>query len=272
MNYYHCSPTPELTLLEPRTPEFNNKPQAVYLAELFPMALLYGIHNFEYAYGFTKEKALYYSEYFPDALKTLYAGKSASVYLCAPGETQGTRIPFEALSFTPVKVLEEIQVPDLYEALLEQERLGTIAIHRYADHSQGHLNWIRQAELNVRPPGQRRPPCRLHPRPLSRHLGRSRRPGRGVNRLLDTAPSPYSTAKPAAPITPIRRPFPASPKPPNPGSGAIQARPQTGTCFRPPCKTIHTAGTDAAAPSRKEPDCFYPARCKVHQVSTCSRG
>ncbi len=148
MNYYHCSPTPGLTLLEPRTPEFNNKPQAVYLAELFPMALLYGIHNFEYAYGFTKEKALYYSEYFPDALKTLYAGKSASVYLCAPGETQGTRIPFEALSFTPVKVLEEIQVPDLYEALLEQERLGTIAIHRYADHSQGHLNWIRQAELN----------------------------------------------------------------------------------------------------------------------------
>ena len=79
MNYYHCSPTPGLTLLEPRTPEFNNKPQAVYLAELFPMALLYGIHNFEYAYGFTKEKALYYSEYFPDALKTLYAGKSASV-------------------------------------------------------------------------------------------------------------------------------------------------------------------------------------------------
>ena len=148
MNYYHCSPTPGLTLLEPRPPEFNNKPQAVYLAELFPMALLYGIHNFEYAYGFTKEKALYYSEYFPDALKTLYAGKSASVYLCAPGETQGTRIPFEALSFTPVKVLEEIQVPDLYEALLEQERLGTIAIHRYADHSQAHLNWIRQAELN----------------------------------------------------------------------------------------------------------------------------
>ena len=84
MNVYHCSPTAGLKVLEPRTPAFNNKPQAVYLAELYPMALLYGIHNFEYAYGYDKEKRIYYSEYFPGALKELYGGKSASVYLCAP--------------------------------------------------------------------------------------------------------------------------------------------------------------------------------------------
>ena len=106
MNVYHCSPTAGLKVLEPRTPAFNNKPQAVYLAELYPMALLYGIHNFEYAYGYDKEKRIYYSEYFPGALKELYGGKSACVYLCAPKTTETTRIPFELLSREPVEVLD----------------------------------------------------------------------------------------------------------------------------------------------------------------------
>lgn len=148
MNCYHCSPTAGLKVLEPRTPAFNNKPQAVYLAELYPMALLYGIHNFEYAYGYDKEKRIYYSEYFPGALKELYGGKSASVYLCAPKTTETTRIPFELLSREPVEVLEEIFVPDLYAALLAEERMGTIAIHRYENHVEGHLKWIHAAQLN----------------------------------------------------------------------------------------------------------------------------
>ena len=37
-------------------------------------------------------------------------------------------------------------IPDVCEALLEQERLGTLQILRYMDPTQGMLAWIRNAE------------------------------------------------------------------------------------------------------------------------------
>lgn len=46
-----------------------------------PMALMYGIRNFEYSYGYTKDGKIYYEEYFPNALKELYKGKHASLLL-----------------------------------------------------------------------------------------------------------------------------------------------------------------------------------------------
>lgn len=149
MNYYHCSPTAGLTVLEPRKPESFDKPRAVYLTTLLPMALMYGIRNFEYTYGYTKEGQIYLDEYFPNALETLYRGKSASLYLCAPEKTQTTRIPNEALSLSPVPVVEEIPIPDVYEALLEQEQLGTLVIHRYHQLSERMLDWIRRVEADT---------------------------------------------------------------------------------------------------------------------------
>ncbi len=149
MNYYHCSPTPGIQVLEPRRPTTFTKPKGVYLTTLLPMALMYGIQNYEYTYGYTKEGQIYLDEYFPDALNILYRGKSASLYLCAPESTAPTRIPNEAFSENAVAVIREICIPDVREALLEQERLGTLIIHRYEELSEKQLAWVRQAEADT---------------------------------------------------------------------------------------------------------------------------
>ena len=112
------------------------------------MALMYGIRNFEYTYGYTKEGQIYFSEYFPNALEILYRGKRASLYRCAPTSTESTRIPNEAISRESVAVVEETVIDDVYEALLEQERLGALVIHRYQELSEKKLEWIRKAEAD----------------------------------------------------------------------------------------------------------------------------
>ena len=148
MAYYHCSPNAGLTVLEPRKPESFEKPARVYLTTLLPMALMYTVRNYEYSYGYTKEGQIYFDEYFPNALELLYRGKSASLYLCDPEKTQPTRIPNEAISETAVPVISETCIPDACEALLEQERLGTLVIHRHHELSDGMLNWIRKVEAD----------------------------------------------------------------------------------------------------------------------------
>lgn len=147
--YYHCSPTAGLKTLQPGKPASFHKPARVYMTTLLPMALMYGVRNFEYTYGYTKEGQIYLDEYFSNALEILYRGKSASLYLCAPETVETTRIPNEAVSATEVAVLEEIRIPDVCEALLEQERLGKLVIHRYDSLSQKQLDWIRKAETET---------------------------------------------------------------------------------------------------------------------------
>ena len=110
------------------------------------MALFYGIRHFEYTYGYTKTGQIYFEEYFPNALAELYQGKSASLYLCEPTVVETTRIPNEAVSREPVRILEEQRIPDLMEALLEQERQGTLKIIRHHQLSDATKAWILQAE------------------------------------------------------------------------------------------------------------------------------
>ena len=146
MPYYHCSPTPGLTVLTPRVPEHFDKPGRVYMCTRLPMALFYGVRNYEYSYGYTREGEIYYEEYFPGALETLYRGKSASLYLCAPREVSATAIPNEAVSQEPVPILSEQRIPDVYEALLEQERLGALRICRCHELRPATRAWIVRAE------------------------------------------------------------------------------------------------------------------------------
>ena len=147
MTYYHCSPTAGLTVLEPRKPRFSEKPARVYMTTLLPMALMYGIRNFEYTYGYNSDGQIVLEEYFPNALEQ-YRGKAASLYLCAPAAAETTRIPNEAVSEAPVPILEEIPIPDVLDALLEQERLGTLVICRYHELSPGQVEWIRKTEAD----------------------------------------------------------------------------------------------------------------------------
>lgn len=149
MAYYHCSPAAGLTALQPGKPEAFEKPAGVYMTTLLPMALMYSVRNYEYTYGYTKEGQICFDEYFPNALEILYRRKSASLYLCDPQDTNMTSIPNEVVSENEVRVVREIVIPDACEALLEQERIGLLVIHRYEELSQGMLNWIRRAEADT---------------------------------------------------------------------------------------------------------------------------
>ena len=146
--YYHCSPVRGLTVLQPNKPRHFDKPGGVYLTTSLPMALFYGIRHFEYTYGYTKTGQIYFDEYFPNALEELYRGKAASLYLCRPQAVETTKIPNEAISAQPVEVLEERFIPDLMEALLEQERTGALVIRRHHQLSDAELAWILQAEAD----------------------------------------------------------------------------------------------------------------------------
>lgn len=148
MPYYHCSTNAGLTELEPRKPASFDKPARVYMTTLLPMALMYSIRNYEYSYGYTKEGQIYYEEYFPNALEILYRGKRASLYICDPEYTQSTKIPNEVISETTVPVISETYIVDACEALLEQERLGTLVIRRYHELSDGMLNWIQRVQAD----------------------------------------------------------------------------------------------------------------------------
>ena len=120
-------------ILEPRKPRSFDKPAGVYLSTLLPMALMYGVRNFEYTYGYTREGQIYYEEYFPGALEELYRGKRASLYFCEPNTVTIGAIPNEVVSTEAVAVAKEIEIPDVLEALREQERLGNLLIRRFEE-------------------------------------------------------------------------------------------------------------------------------------------
>lgn len=146
MIYYHCSPIEGLTNLTPGKPQNFEKPSYVYMTTSLPMALMYGVRNFEYTYGYTKDGKIYYEEYFPNALRKLYSGRTASLYFCMPETIERTEIPNEVVSQKVVSVIKETVIPDVYEALLEQERTGALVIRRYEELSQKMLDWICKAE------------------------------------------------------------------------------------------------------------------------------
>ena len=147
MAYFHCSPTAGIRILEPRSPGFFDKPQGVYMATFLPTVLFYGVQNFKYAYGYTRDGRLYYEEYFPNALEILYGGKAASLYTCAPASVFTTKIPYEAVSRDPVPVVSEQRIPDLLAALKEQEKLGNVKLFHYEDLSSAGLSWVHDTIL-----------------------------------------------------------------------------------------------------------------------------
>jgi len=151
--FYHCSPQAGLTLIEPRKNITFDTQHAVHLTTLLPMALMYGIKHFEYTYGFHfkdgKPQGMYYEECFPDALTKLYAGKTASLYVCGEGDYQTTKKPHEVICFEPVPVLEERPIPDVLAALLALEKEGQLEIIRFHQQTEKSRAFYRQAEKEV---------------------------------------------------------------------------------------------------------------------------
>lgn len=147
MTLYHCSPVRGLKVLKPNESRFG-KPRQVCLAVSLPMALMYGVRHFEYTYGYSKAKELYYEEFFPNALEEIYRGKSASLYVCAYREDmETTEFPNEYTAKSEVLVEREVFISDVYAALKEQERLGTLKIVRWEDTGAQRREWVVKAEL-----------------------------------------------------------------------------------------------------------------------------
>lgn len=147
---YHCSPTAGIRVLEPNVTKYFGKPRQVCLTVSLPMALFYGIKHFEYTYGYTREGAIYYMEYFSNALEKLYRGKTASLYRCIRRpDMEETDIPNELITALSVPVAEEMVVPDVWEALLEQERMGALRIIRWPEVNTETREWILRAERDT---------------------------------------------------------------------------------------------------------------------------
>ncbi len=158
--YYHASPFPGITILEPRIS--NHNIPLIYFSEKRENVLVYLSNAVEKfcretgfawpgpwqkwgPYGFTKDGRLEIQEYYPNALEETYAGVTGYIYSAeriSPADFQ-LSIPHAVATSQPVTVAACEWVPDALEAILQAERQGEIAIARYEMlcQSEEFLSW-----------------------------------------------------------------------------------------------------------------------------------
>lgn len=158
--YYHASPTPGITALEPR--RSNHGVPLIYFSTKRENTLVYLSNavekfcretGFPHAapwtkwgpYGFRGGLPLL-EEYYPNALEETYRGVSGYIYLAAalPEAPRETGIPDAAASSLPVPVDGAEFVPDALEAILAAERAGLLALTRYGELTEQKRVWIRR--------------------------------------------------------------------------------------------------------------------------------
>ena len=136
MRLYHGSAFEGLTTLVPHVSE--HEQEYVYLSDNSAIAMLYTVHMLPfpynwYPYGFHNEIPIY-TEYYPDALADVYAGRRGFVYECERTSTMEglAMIPGAYVSEVPVAVHGVRAVADVHEALLDLEHKGRLIIQRFA--------------------------------------------------------------------------------------------------------------------------------------------
>ena len=156
--YYHASPVQGITRLEPRVS--NHGVPLIYFSKKRENVLVYLSNAIEKycretgfshegtwekwgPYGFTKDGRQQLQEYYPNALESTYRGVSGYIYSAQSITDSGfeTKIPDAATSSLPVDVTGVEFVPDAYEAILEAERDGLIAIMRYSEMPDRMKEW-----------------------------------------------------------------------------------------------------------------------------------
>lgn len=132
---YHGSSAGGLTELKPFLSE-HGKPY-IYFASNPVVALFYTVHAVErpynwFPYGF-KNGIPVYNEYYPDALADVYKGKTGFLYEFESinGAENPTGINCACVCEKPVPVERVIEIPDVFEALVECEKRGQLIIERY---------------------------------------------------------------------------------------------------------------------------------------------
>ncbi len=147
MPFYHGSPIGGLNELKPFLSE-HGKPY-IYFSSSPIVALLYAEKPVPkpfsfYPYGFDKNGAVVYSEYFENAFFRLYNGKVGYLYECAHLENADnpTRINCAFTCSEPIKIGKVTEVPNLYTYFKEQESKGTFLIKQRGEVSEKEMQFV----------------------------------------------------------------------------------------------------------------------------------
>ena len=163
--YYHASQTKGIKELIPHLSS-HNKP-LVYFSEKRENVLVYlsnaiekfckenhfkwdGVWNKWASYGFGSDGIQIIQEYYPNALEETYKGVSGYIY-CVQDikniEKQGD-IPFAYITSDKVIVDDQEFIEDAYEAILEEEKKGSIRIVRYEEFIKTKKDWLNKMIKN----------------------------------------------------------------------------------------------------------------------------
>lgn len=158
---YHASPAADITVLEPRVS--NHGVPRVYFSRRRENVLVYLSNaiekycretGFAYAgpwqkwgpYGFTPDGLPRLEEYYPDALEDTYRGVCAYIYRVRETDAMQplTGIPDALFSEEPVPVAGCERIDDAYEAILQAQEAGTLAIRRFGEIAQTSRAWLEK--------------------------------------------------------------------------------------------------------------------------------
>lgn len=147
MSFYHGSPVGGLKELTPFLSE-HGKPY-IYFSSNPAVALLYAVKPVPkpfsfYPYGFDKNGAVVYSEYFENAFFHLYNGKVGYLYECEHLENADnpTDINCAYACTVPIKIDKAAEIPDLYTYFKEQEAKGSFFVKRREEISEKEMRFV----------------------------------------------------------------------------------------------------------------------------------
>ncbi len=130
---YHVSPVKGLKTLKPSVS--THKKAYVYAIENRITGLLFGAKKDDFDFIINTDELGIPDVYecYPGAFQSVYQGKSCSIYQVEEeGFLRGmTSWSVELVCEREVAVAGEIEVEDLYERLLEEEKKGSLRMHRY---------------------------------------------------------------------------------------------------------------------------------------------
>ena len=164
MTLYHGSNIGGLTRLEPYLSE--HKKPYVYFSSNPVVAALYSVKPVPkpfsfYPYGFDNNGTVVYSEYYKNAFKDIYGGKSGYLYECEnvcevdnPTLINGVYTVSRAVDISRV-----LEIEDCYEWLKKYEKNGLFRIKPFEDISEIEMrivsedfeNYIRNYDLKNHP-------------------------------------------------------------------------------------------------------------------------
>lgn len=130
---YHVSPVAGIQTLEPHLSSHGTP--YVYAIANRSVGLVFGVHkdDFDFLIATDDDGVTELAECYPGALERIYRGHACSVYTVDEADFQRGKTGWtqELVCSHAVPVLGEERVPDLYAALLAEEKQGRLRIQRY---------------------------------------------------------------------------------------------------------------------------------------------